>query len=699
MNPHRQSLTSTPNVSRIDSVRHPDYLERTYAGLLGKFIGVYLGRPVENWSYERIQREIGDVSYYIHEQRNRRLIITDDDISGTLTFLRALEDYGYNEQLTPAQIGQTWLNYLIEETTILWWGGLGNSTEHTAYLRLKAGIKAPESGSEALNSRTIAEQIGGQIFIDGWGLINPGDAERAADFARRAASVSHDGEGIFGAQVIAGMVAHAFCETDINTLLDVGLGLIPQHSVIQRMCEDLREWHARDRDWRNNRARLEEKYGYHRFKGQCHIVPNHGLIVLSLLHGEGDFDESMKIINTCGWDTDCNAGNLGTILGVRNGLQCFERQDWRGPVADRIYLPSADGGRSISNAASEAIWVANAARLMRGYDALDPGEGKRFHFKLSGSTQGWHTLDPLTGRVYNPGHGPLVIECSSESKDTLRALTPTFIPPHTKDMVTGYVLVACPTLYSGHTVEADLVGLTQGSRGRLYIEHYGPDDESICLYGPSFELGEGEHALKTWLIPDTHGFPIHCIGIELEKGGVGLASMDWSGVPSTSFPPTSGTMWGRAWAKAVHRFQYVRDHYEYMTHNSGMGLLVQGAREWQNYCVSCRLTPRMCKASGIAVRVQGLERYYAFLFGEHDEVKLIKVLDGKKELARVSYPWKPFEDYQVTVEVDGNRIRCTVNGELILQATDSEAVLTEGAFAFIIDSGCLGAGTPKIEPL
>ena len=28
----------------------PDYLERAYAAVLGKLIGVYLGRPFENWT-------------------------------------------------------------------------------------------------------------------------------------------------------------------------------------------------------------------------------------------------------------------------------------------------------------------------------------------------------------------------------------------------------------------------------------------------------------------------------------------------------------------------------------------------------------------------------------------------------------------------------------------------------------------------
>jgi hypothetical protein len=65
-----------------------DYLSRVYAGVLGKIIGVYLGRPIEGCSFERLIKEFGEVTYYIHHTRKLPLIVTDDDITGTFTFLR-----------------------------------------------------------------------------------------------------------------------------------------------------------------------------------------------------------------------------------------------------------------------------------------------------------------------------------------------------------------------------------------------------------------------------------------------------------------------------------------------------------------------------------------------------------------------------------------------------------------------------------
>ena len=68
-----------------------DYAQRVYAGVLGKIIGVYLGRPFESATHDQIMRDLGVIEYYVHERRNLNLIVADDDITGMFTFLRALK--------------------------------------------------------------------------------------------------------------------------------------------------------------------------------------------------------------------------------------------------------------------------------------------------------------------------------------------------------------------------------------------------------------------------------------------------------------------------------------------------------------------------------------------------------------------------------------------------------------------------------
>ena len=60
-----------------------DYPERVYAGLLGKLIGVYLGRPFEGWTYEALTARFGEITGYVHAQFGQPLIVTDDDLTGS----------------------------------------------------------------------------------------------------------------------------------------------------------------------------------------------------------------------------------------------------------------------------------------------------------------------------------------------------------------------------------------------------------------------------------------------------------------------------------------------------------------------------------------------------------------------------------------------------------------------------------------
>ncbi len=64
-----------------------------------------------------------------------------------------------------------------------------------------------------------AEQIGSQIFIDTWAMVNPGNPERAAKMACEASLVSHDGIAIEAAVYLAALEAMAFNEKNVDIFL------------------------------------------------------------------------------------------------------------------------------------------------------------------------------------------------------------------------------------------------------------------------------------------------------------------------------------------------------------------------------------------------------------------------------------------------------------------------------------------------
>ena len=684
-----------------------DYADRVYAGVLGKVIGVYLGRPFEGWTYERIQKQLGDIEYYVHDKLNVPLIVTDDDISGTFTFVRALADNQFDVNLTAQQIGQTWLNYLIEKRTILWWGGLGNSTEHTAYIRLKNGVEAPESGSMALNGKVVAEQIGAQIFIDGWAMVSPGDADQAAALSEKAARVSHDGEAVYGAIVMAVLEAMAFVEHDTNKLLDKALDYIPGDSVIRKLIDDVRTWHAKEPDWRATREMLAANYGYDKFGGNCHMVPNHGLIIHSLLlHGEDDFSETMKIINTCGWDTDCNSGNVGCLMGIKNGINGIDLglnkgADWRGPVADRIYIPTADPTWGISDCAREAVEIINSGRALAAEERWQPKGNAPFHFEFPGSVQGF-TVTSGTGEIENvEGHSMLGQRSLRIQGDgTTRFGTPVFTPSVDTARYfdgKGYALMASPRVYPGQTLSAHVSGTGSAS---LYVASYGDDDEVIISRGESVQLMETGIELG---MPIPAVQPVFEVGVELADAGVAyLDCLSWSGEPDVSFQQPSGprgkspaSMWRRAWVNGVDELWTFVESFRLMQ-NEGRGLIIQGTRDWHNYSVNADVTPHMAKAAGIAARVQGMRRYYGLLIGEDQQARLVKMVNDETVLASSPFNWSFGETVELNLSVSGNELKGTVNGNVLLQATDDE--LISGGIALVSEEGRTATNVVRVQP-
>lgn len=697
-----------------DYLLSADYEQRVYAGVLGKIIGVYLGRPFEQWPNDRIERELGEIHYYVHEKLGQPLIVTDDDISGTFTFIRALAENGNDPNLTPAQIGDWWLNSIIENRTILWWGGLGVSTEHTAYLRLKAGFQAPDSGSIATNGVAVAEEIGAQIFIDGWGMIVPGDPERAADWARRAGSVSHDGEAIYGAQVVAAMEALAFVESDLNRLLDAAVALIPKDSLIYALIADLRQWASENGDdWRATLKRLHEVYPYSRFGTNCPMVSNHAIILLALLHGKDDFQWSLMIANTAGYDTDCNSGNVGCLLGIKNGLAGIDAgPDWRGPVADRLLLPTADGARCITDAVRETYALVNSARGLAGLPPKAPKNGARFHFSLPGSVQGFQPEDSaeVRGTVTTDNqNGKLALHLYKLTTGrAARVATATFIPPAALTMG-GYDVVSSPTLSPGQTVTAqveagsDLSGPVSVS---LYVRVYSENNNLTVHRGPAQPLAlRGEAALEL-TVPDTESQPVAEVGIEVLSetplfGTVLVDTLTWGGVPSVTLgKAVHGSLWKRAWVSSVSQFDAAgREGLAFRAiQNEGVGLLTQGEYEWTGYTVSTTLLPHLAQRLGLVGAVRGLRRYVALVLDEDRRVRLIEQCDGSRRvLAESPAVWRPEVAQALSLTITEAGITAQYGDEILTAM--GENLPTRGAVGLLADTGYGEFGSVTISPI
>lgn len=682
------------------------YREQIYAGVLGKLIGVYLGRPVEGWSYDKIRETFDEIKYYIHEKVGVPLIVADDDISGTFAFFRALEDNEYRADISAKEFGNTWLNYIIENRTILWWGGLGRSTEHTAFLNLKNGMEAPESGAIETNGATLAEQIGAQIFIDAIAMACPDDPDLAVALVRRAASVSHDGIAVEAACHLAALEAMAFSEKDLTVLFDRA-GNYVEHQVLKDMIADVRHICSVESDWRKVRAYLDPKYGYEVCPGCCHMIPNHAMVIASILLGGDDFQKSVGIASSAAWDTDCNAGNVGAFNGIRLGLHGIDAgADLRTPVADLMYVVTSDGGSVVSDAVLESKKILKAAAALRG-EALELSS-KRYTFEFKGSLQGFAPC------VYDHGNREVAVlsnynECSEEdglmihchhlgAGVTVDVSTQTFID--FSKLAQNFATVASPTLYPSQIVvtEAGVLGGDE-VRVRPYILYYDIDNEIQVIYGDRICLS-GKMTWE-WKVPDTHGMSIFKLGYELSSetrfdGDVVLYSIDWKGAPTdfsqrgmlmTSIWNTN-PLWLAGFASSAVQFAADFKQTYCVSNVEDDGLVTIGSREWEDYTIASKVFYSLHRSGGLVLRSVGHKRYYGAVLTGYGKAVMYRQKDKERViLGEALYGYQEDVGYDLTFAAHGNQLVFSVDGKVLIQALDD--TYSCGGAGFTISGGTM----------
>ncbi len=673
------------------------YKKSVYSGVLGKIIGVYFGRPVEGWTREQIRERFGLVNRYVNEELDMPLHLPDDDLSGTFAFIRTLEDAQDVTNVPLENYGENWLNYIIEEKTVFWWGGYGMSTEHTAYLNLKRGLKAPHSGSVQTNGIAVAEQIGAQIFMDAFALMCPDDPQRARELVTASARVSHDGIAVEAACFLATLEALAFSIKELDQLVDAAIKDTSWSGQLLEIILNVREATrgVAKEEWNRVRDWLEEHYSYDFYPGNCHVVPNFALIMAALFLGRDSFRDTLEIVVSAGWDTDCNAANLGCIQGVRLGLEEINREfDYRSPVNDSFYCITSLGSECVNDALLQTRKIVELHCKL--YGKAEPQKLPRFAFELPDSTQGFKNCP-----FYNLG-GPAPVNVGGGLLVEGAISTPTMFDPN--DRYGGYQLLGSPTLYSGQSVVINLRSEEEGVAVAPYVIYWNREDNLKDLSGVSHQVSMSGTTIK-WEIPQLDGMPIARIGIKIVEGkGAILESIEWGGAPAkwslngslknnqTNLP----SMALQAFTSSARYLSFNRNHAMTVSHHEAGGVTDIGSSEWCNYKLTANVNFSLHQRGGLVIRSRGHRQYYALVLEGNDTLKLM-VVQGAKEKVLFECPF----DYELdtplklALECRGSTLTAYAEDKVVCSVEDF--TYSCGGSGFLISTGTLLVKDMAIE--
>ena len=288
-----------------------DYVDRMKAGWIGQMAGVGWGAPTEFKFKGQIIPE-DKVPMWKPGMINQ---YNQDDIYVEMTFLRTLEQYGWDVPIRQAGIDFANSGYR------LWHANRGGRDA------LRKGIAPPDSGHPKFNK--CADDIDYQIEADYAGLISPGMPNVAIGLGEKFGRLMNYGDGVYGGQFVSGMYAEAFFETDIAKIVRAGLACIPKGSQYHECISDVLKWHAEDPDdWQKTWRKIEAKYNKNPAYRRASCTErlnidakiNGAYIVMGLLYGDRDPDRTIVISMRCGQDSDCNPSNAGGILFTSMGF-------------------------------------------------------------------------------------------------------------------------------------------------------------------------------------------------------------------------------------------------------------------------------------------------------------------------------------------------------------------------------------------
>ncbi len=247
----------------------------------------------------------------------------DDDINYSVLALQMLERHGAH--LSTEDVARAWLNTLP--------AGMTFTAERAAYRQLLvhgheffAMGSAPGFDLALCSDNEYNEWIGAQIRADVYGWVTPGNPELAVRLARADAELSHRGDGVHGAVIVAGWGAASPTSGSLDAALDRATHFIPSDSGAARAVELGRRL-AREGEG------VDEIHATYADLSPVHTINNLALVVWALLSHADDFGAAIGDVVAAGWDTDCNGATVGALWALQ-GKPVPEH--WSAPWQERV---------------------------------------------------------------------------------------------------------------------------------------------------------------------------------------------------------------------------------------------------------------------------------------------------------------------------------------------------------------------------
>ena len=300
--------------------------DKIRGGLLGQMLGNLNGLPYE---FKYIQ-EAGDLKNYVPSLPNGAF--TDDDTDFEWVYIHTMQ-----------KKRTVFLPY--DDVSTLWKERINRSiwsSNRYAHHLMDIDVKPPMTGLMTFNPWADFN-VSGQFLCETFGLLAPAMPQTAAKIGLHYTKVAIDGEPAQTTQLFTSMIATAFVENDINKIMDAGITSVDPNSNTLKIINDVKQWHRQHPvNWQETRRLLMAKYTWENSgrRDQNGTELNTGAILIAFLYGEGDFAETLKLSFNLGWDADCNAATLGTILGAKIGYRKMMSEGWM--IVDRYRNTTRD---------------------------------------------------------------------------------------------------------------------------------------------------------------------------------------------------------------------------------------------------------------------------------------------------------------------------------------------------------------------